>query len=144
MTPLRQRMIEDMQLRNFATTTQKNYIAHVAGFAKYFDKSPEVLDQEAIRQYQLYLLNDRKLSPETINQYISAMKFLYLETLEMPWTDEYFSHVRRATRLPVVLSGEEIMRFFDSVPSLKYRAAPGCASPKRWRCGCPISIPIAC
>ena len=123
MTPLRQRMLEDMQLRNFAPGTQKNYIAHVAGFAKYFDRSPEELDREAIRQYQLYLLNERKLSPETINQYVSAVKFLYLETLEMPWTDEYFPHARRATKLPVVLSGEEIVRFFDNVPSLKYRAA---------------------
>ena len=123
MTPLRQRMLEDMQLRNFAPATQKNYIAHVAGFAQYFNLSPEMLDQEAIRQYQLHLLNERKLSPETINQYVSAVKFLYLETLEMPWTSEYFPHVRRATKLPVVLSGEEIMQFFDHVPSLKYRAA---------------------
>ena len=54
MTPLRQRMIDDMQLRNLAARTQKNYIAHVAGFAKYFGKSPDELDIEAVRQYQLY------------------------------------------------------------------------------------------
>jgi site-specific recombinase XerD len=116
-------MLEDMQLRNFAPGTQTNYIAHVAGFARYFGLSPEVLDQEAIRQYQLHLLNDRKLSPETINQFVSAIKFLYLHTLEMPWTSEYFPHVRRAVKLPVVLSGEELMQFFDHVPGLKYRAA---------------------
>ncbi|SRR6266545_1983557 len=78
MTPLRQRMLEDMQLRNLTPETQKNYIHHVAGFARYFGQSPEVLDLEAVRQYQLYLLNQRKLSPETINQYISSVKFLYL------------------------------------------------------------------
>ena len=87
MTPLRQRMIEDMQLRNLAVGTQKNYIAHVAGFAKYFGKSPAELDIEAVRQYQLYLLNQRKLSAESVNQYVSSVKFLYLTTLEMPWTD---------------------------------------------------------
>ena len=123
MTPLRQRMLEDMQLRNFAPETQRNYVHHVAGFARYFGKSPELLDIEAVRQYQLYLLNERKLSPETINQYVSAVKFLYLVTLEMPWTSEYFPHVRRSHKLPVVLSHEEVLGFFDNVPSLKYRAA---------------------
>src|SRR5205814_994556 len=61
MTPLRQRMIDDMQLRNLAASTQRQYIAYVAGFAKYFNKSPEELDIEAVRQYQLHLLNERKL-----------------------------------------------------------------------------------
>ena len=123
MTPLRQRMIEDMQLRNLAVGTQKNYIAHVAGFAKYFGKSPAELDIEAVRQYQLYLLNQRKLSAESVNQYVSSVKFLYLTTLEMPWTSEYFPRVRRPDKLPVVLSQEEVLAFFDNVPSLKYRAA---------------------
>jgi integrase/recombinase XerD len=123
MTPLRQRFIEDMQLRNLNPATQKKYVYHVAGFAKYFGKSPEFLDLEAVRQYQLYLLNERKLSAEAVNQYISAVKWLYLNTLEMPWTAEYFPRVRRPHRLPVVLSQEEIMGFFDNVPSLKYRAA---------------------
>jgi integrase/recombinase XerD len=123
MTPLRQRMIDDMQLRNLAAGTQKHYLRLVAGFAKYFGISPEFLDIEAVRQYQLYLLNERKLSPESINQCIAALKFLYLVTLELPWTDEYFPHVRRAYKLPVVLSQEEVLAFFDHIPSLKYRAA---------------------
>ena len=123
MTPLRQRMIEDMQLRNLAAGTQKHYVRLVAGFAKYFGMSPEFLDIEAVRQYQLYLLNERKLSPESINQCIAALKFLYLTTLQMPWTDEYFPHIRRAYKLPVVLSQEEVLSFFDHIPSLKYRAA---------------------
>jgi site-specific recombinase XerD len=116
-------MIEDMQLRNLTPETQRNYVHHVANFAKHFGLSPEVLDLEAVREYQLYLLNERKLSPETINQYISSVKFLYLTTLEMPWTDEYFPRVRRPLKLPVVLSQEEILAFFDHIPSVKYRAA---------------------
>jgi integrase/recombinase XerD len=123
MTPLRRRMIEDMQLRNLCAETQRNYVHHVAGFARYFDRSPEELDLEAVRQYQLYLRNERKLSPETINQYVSSVKFLYQVTLEQPWTDEYFPRLRRAHKLPVVLSQEEVLAFFDHVPSLKYRAA---------------------
>ena len=123
MTPLRQRMIEDMQLRNLAPATQRNYIAHVASYASYFWLSPEVLDQEAVRQYLLYLLNERKMSPEGVNQQVSALKFLYLNTLEMPWSSVDFPRVKRPYKLPVVLSHEEVIRFFDYVPSVKYRAA---------------------
>jgi integrase/recombinase XerD len=123
MTPLRQRMIHDMQLRNFAPATQKQYIAHVANFAKYFGKSPDQLDLEAIRQYTLYLLHERKVSVESVNTCVSSLRFLYLVTLEMPWTKEYFPFARRPHKLPVVLSQEEMLGFFDHVPGLKYRAA---------------------
>ncbi len=123
MTPLRQRMTEDMQLRNFAIGTQKHYIAQIAGFAKYFGISPDQLDIDAVRQYQLYLLNERKLSVETVNQFVSAVSFFYLVTLEMPWTKEYFPHARRPHKLPIVLSYEELLGFFDHIPTLKYRAA---------------------
>ena len=123
MTPLRQRMIEDMQLRNLAPVTQRNYIAHAAAFAQFYGKSPEVLDPEAVREYLLYLLNERKLSPEGVNQQVSALKFLYLTTLEMPWTAADFPRAKRPYKLPVVLSHEEVVLFFDHVPSLRYRAA---------------------
>jgi len=123
MTPLRKRMIEDMQLRNLAPATQRNYIAHVAAYSRFFGKSPESLDQEAVREYLLYLLNDRKLSPEGVNQQCSALKFLYLTTLELPWNDVDFPRAKRAHHLPVVLSHEEVVQFFDHVPSIRYRAA---------------------
>lgn len=123
MTPLRQRMIDDMQLRNLAPATQRNYIAHAASYAQFFGRSPELLDQEAVREYLLFQLNERRLEPESINQQVSALKFLYLTTLEMPWGDQDFPRVRRPHRLPVVLSHEEVVQFFDHVPSLRYRAA---------------------
>jgi hypothetical protein len=123
MTPLRQRMIDDMQLRNLAPATQRNYIYHVARFASYYGLSPEKLDLEDIRQFHLYLLNDRKYSPEAVNQSVSAVKFLYTVTLEMPWSDEHFPRARRQHKLPIVLSPEEVVQFFDHVPSLRYRAA---------------------
>ena len=123
MTVLRQRMIDDMQLRGLAPGTQKNYLHHAAAFAQYFGQSPTKLDQEAVRQYLLYLLHERKLSPEAINQQVSALKFLYLTTLEMPWSEFDFPRVKRPHRLPVVLSHEELVLFFDHVPGLKHRAA---------------------
>jgi site-specific recombinase XerD len=116
-------MIDDMQLRGFAPATQKNYIQHVAGFARFFGRSPDQLDLEAVREYQLYLLNEKKLSPEAINQFVSSVQFFYLTTLEMPWGSEQFPSVLRAHKLPVVLSHEELVQFFDHVPGLKYRAA---------------------
>lgn len=123
MTPLRQRFIEDMQLRGLAPTTQRKYIHYVADYAKFYNTSPEELDLEAIRQYELYLLHERKLSGESINGFVSSVQFLYQVTLEMPWGKECFPRVRREHKLPVVLGAEEVARFFECVPSLKYRAA---------------------
>jgi site-specific recombinase XerD len=123
MTPLRQRFIEDMQLRGLAPTTQRSYIHYVADYAAFYKTGPEHLDLEAVRQYELYLLHERKLSPESINCFLSAVQFLYLVTLEMPWGKASFPRVRRASKLPIVLSPEEVGRFFECIPSLKYRAA---------------------
>jgi integrase/recombinase XerD len=122
-TLLRQRFIEDMQLRGLAPTTQRSYLHYVSDYAKFYNTSPEQLDLEAVRQYELYLLHERKLSPESINSFVSSVQFLYLVTLEMPWGKECFPRVRRAHKLPVVLSPQEVSQFFESIPSLKYRAA---------------------
>src|SRR5437773_185550 len=119
MTPLRQRMIEDMQLRNFATTTQRSYIHYVADFAKHFNRSPQDLDLEAVRQYQLHLAQERKLSPQSINTFVSAVQFLYLVTLEMPWEKHDFPRARLEEKLPVVLAPDEVQRFLDQVTGVK-------------------------
>lgn len=123
MTPLREKFIEDMRVRGLAPTTQRSYTHYVAEYARYFNRSPEQLDCDAVHQYLVHLTEDRKLSTETINTCVSTLKHLYLNTLEMPWTDEYFPRVKRATRLPVVLSQEEVLLFFDHVAGLKNRAA---------------------
>ena len=122
MTPLRQRFIEDMQLRGLAPATQRSYIHYIAGLALHYKTSPENLDLDAVRQYSLYLLNDRKLSPESANTFVSAAQFLFTVTLEMPWGKECFPRVRRPDKLPVVLSVEEVERFFEKVGTLKHRA----------------------
>ena len=123
MTPLRQRFIEDMQLRGLAPTTQRSYLHYVSEFAKFYKTSPEHLDLEAVRQYELYLLHEKKLSPESINTFVSAVQFLFLVTLEMPWGKECFPRVRRPDKLPVVLSPEEVSRFLEHVGCLQHRAA---------------------
>jgi integrase len=123
MTPLRQRFIEDMQLRGLAPTTQRSYLHYLEDYAKFFKLSPEKLDLEAVRQYEMHMLHERKLSPETINGFVSSAQFLYLTTLEMPWGRENFPRMRVGSTLPVVLDPEEVAQFFDYVPSLRYRAA---------------------
>ena len=123
MTPLRKRFIEDMQLRNFAPGTQRSYVHYVAEFARYFGRSPEHLDLEAVRQYQLYLLGERALSTSSINTFTSAISFLYLVTLEMPWSKQDFARTRVEEKLPVVPSADEVRRLFEHVPGIKNRAA---------------------
>ena len=122
-TPLRQRFIEDMQVRNFAPTTQRSYVHYVADFAQYFHRSPEQLDLEAVRQYQLHLLEECKFSAASVNTCTSAMQFLYLTTLEMPWSKEDFARPRVEHKLPVVPSPDDVHRLFQHIPGIKNRAA---------------------
>jgi integrase/recombinase XerD len=123
MTPLRQRMLEDMRLRNFSPETQRSYIHYVAGFAKYFGRSPEGLGVEAIREYQLYLIEERKLSPVSVNCFTAAAQFLYLTTLELPWSKSHFPRQHVPGKLPVVLSPTEVAIFFKHIAVIKFRAA---------------------
>ncbi|MBA3916116.1 MAG: site-specific integrase [Acidobacteriales bacterium] len=123
MTPLRQRMAEDMRLRNFSTETQRAYVHYIAEYAKYFGVSPEQLGPEAVREYPLYLTDERKMSPVSVNCFTSAAQFLYLETLELPWSKACFQRSRVPERLPVVLSAVEVAQFFEAIGILKHRAA---------------------
>ena len=123
MTPLRQRMIDDTQARNLSPATQKNYIHYVYDLAKYFMRAPEELEPGDIKKFQMYLLHERKLSAPSVNQSISAMKFLYNTTLEKNWANQKFPRVRVPETLPEILSQNEVVRFFQHVPSMKYRTA---------------------
>ncbi len=122
MTPLRQRMIEDMRRRNFSPETQRSYVHYMAEYAGYFKTSPDQLDPEAIREYQLHMLETRKLSPESVNCFIAAARFFYQTTLELPWSDAHFVRCRVPSKLPIVLSATEVALFFRAVGILKHRA----------------------
>jgi integrase/recombinase XerD len=82
MTPLRQRMLEDMQVRNLALNTQTSYVQQVSLFARHFNQSPELLGPEDIRSYQVYLTNEKKLSTSSILIAVSALRFLYNVSLK--------------------------------------------------------------
>ena len=88
MTHLRQRMQEDLRLRNFSERTVRHYTHAVAEFAKHFHKSPDQLGPEHVRTFLLYLLNERKLAWGTIQGARSALKFFYTRTLKQTWFDQ--------------------------------------------------------
>ena len=122
MTTLRQRMTDDLRLRNRSLRTINTYIACVAHFARHFGKSPELLGPEEIRQYQVYLVEQRRVSWSYFNQAVCALRFLYRHTLGRDWAVAHIPFPRQPQKLPVVLSQTEVIRLFDAVRSLKQRA----------------------
>jgi len=116
-------MLEDMQLRNLSTETQRAYLHYITGLARFYQTSPDQLSLEEIREYQLYMINDRRYSPETVNTFVSAAKFLYNVTLETPWPEDALPRCRVPHTLPVVLSATEVDEFFQRVCTIRYRAA---------------------
>ncbi len=122
MTPLRQRMVEDMKVRNFSPKTQTAYVAQVARFAKYFGKSPELLGPEEIRAYLIHLINHKHVSWSLFNQTTCAFRFLYRVTLRKDWRVEEIPFPRQERKLPVALSPGEVARFLEAIPNLKHRA----------------------
>lgn len=123
MTSLRQRMTEDMQVRNLALNTQTSYVQQVSLFARHFKKSPEQLGPEEIRAYQIYLTNERKLAPGSILIAVAALRFLYKVSLNRDWTFEDVIPVpKKPQKLPIVLSPEEVRQFLGSVGNIKHRA----------------------
>jgi integrase/recombinase XerD len=123
MTSLRQRFLEDMQIRNLAVNTQESYVQQVSTFARHFNKSPELLGPEQIRAYQVYLTNQRKLATGSILIAISALRFLYKVTLKKDWSfEDIIPAPKKPQTLPVVLSPEEVLQFLACVESKKHRA----------------------
>jgi integrase/recombinase XerD len=108
MTQLRQRMQEDLRLRNFSERTVRHYTHTVAEFATYFHKSPAQLGPEHIRTFLLHLLNERKLAWGTIQGARSALKFLYTRTLKQKWFDQEVIKPKVRRKLPTVWSREEV------------------------------------
>jgi integrase/recombinase XerD len=111
MTPLRQRFIEDLQLRNYAARTVKTYVACVAKFATHFRRSPAELGREDIRAFQLHLIR-QKVSWSQFNQIVCALRFLYGTTLEQAGLVDMVPYGKKPKTLPSVLSREEVERLF--------------------------------
>ncbi len=107
MTPLRQRMTEDMQLAGYSSKTQQAYLSAVRQLFAHFNCNPTQLSEEQLRQYFLYLANERKVSRSTATIALCGIKFFFERTLKRDWTTLGLIRPRREKKLPVVLSREE-------------------------------------
>jgi integrase/recombinase XerD len=115
MTPLRQRFIDDLRLRNYARRTIDTYVSQIAGFARHFGRSPELLGADDVRVYQLHLLQ-RRVSWSTFNQAVCALRFLYRTTLGRPEQLPFIPFGKRPKTLPSVLSPDEVLRLINAAP----------------------------
>ncbi len=122
MTYLRQRMLEELQRRNYSPATIRSYVRHVAVFAQYFNRPPDQLGAEHIREYQLYLVRERKLAWSTYNQIVSALRFFYAKTLNQQFMLQHIPFPREPQQLPTVLSPAEVAQLLEAPPHLKSRA----------------------
>lgn len=135
MTPLRKRMIEEMQLRNFSPNTQQAYLYAVTRFARHFGKSPAKLTDEEVRQYLLYLIQERKAAWSTYNIVRCALKFLYGVCLNKPKLVSSFPCPKEPKKLPIVLTQDEVAVFFDACDKRRNLTAFLCA----YACGLRVS-----
>jgi len=122
MSPLRRRMIEDMTIRNLSPATQRSYLHAVSRFSQYFGRSPDRLGLEDVRAYQVHLAS-KGVAWGSLNQVVCALRFFYGVTLGRETIPERIVYARAPRKLPTVLGGDEIVRFLESVSSLKARVA---------------------
>ena len=122
MTALRQRMIEDMQLHGLSANTQEAYVRAVKQLAEYYDRSPEQITEEELRQYFLYLKNEKGVSRSTMTVALCGIKFFYQHTLKRQWSLLAFVRPAHEQKLPVVLSVEEVHQVLSCLRKPYYRA----------------------
>ncbi len=122
MTQLRQRMLDELQRRNFSPSTIRGYIRSVRDFAAYFHRPPDQLGPEEVRQFQLHMLRDQKLATGTVANRLAALRFFFKKTLKRH--DPEFDDIglaKRPKKLPVVLSPEEVTQLIEAAPNLRHR-----------------------
>jgi site-specific recombinase XerD len=120
--PLQQRMIEDMSLRHFGEKTQKDYIRAVKNLTIFLGRSPNTASNEDLRLFQLHLAENHVGAP-TMNSTVSALRFFFTVTLDRADAVRHLTFVHEPRKLPVVLSPEEVARFLEAAPGVKYKAA---------------------
>ena len=119
-SPLRSRMIEDMTVRNLSPATQQSYLNAVSKFSRYFARSPDRLGLEDVHAFQVHLVATG-ISWPALNQIVCALRFFYGVTLGQATVPESIAYAREPSKLPVVLSADEVVRFLEAIPSLKSR-----------------------
>jgi integrase/recombinase XerD len=121
-SPLRQRMIEDMTVRNFVEKTRSDYIRQVKTFTSFLGRSPDTATAEDLRRFQLHQTRTG-IRPPSINGSVAALRFFFTVTLDRPEMARHLTFVREPRKLPAVLSPEEVARLLEAAPGPKYKAA---------------------
>src|SRR6266542_4069408 len=121
-SPLRQRMLEDMSMRRFVPDTQREYIRAVKRLAIFLGRSPDSATAEELRAFQLHL-TESGVQPPTINATVTALRFFFKVTLDRPETTRHVVFVYEPRKLPRVLSPEEVLRLLEAAPGPKHKAA---------------------
>lgn len=122
MTPLRERYIRDLGIRNYSKHTVERYVGVVARYAQHFGKSPESLGLEEVKQYLHFLREEKKVSISYFKQIVGALRFLYEYTLQKPWIKEQIKYPRAAKTLPIVASKEEVRKLIEVISDLRARS----------------------
>ncbi len=122
MTTLRQRMLEDLQIRHYSPTTIRLYLYAIKAFAKHFGKPPDQLGAEHIRRYQLFLTKEKKVSTSTYVLMVCALRFFYTHTLHRKVAIERIPFPRRERKLPLILSRDEVKALLEAPHDLRHRA----------------------
>ncbi len=121
-SPLRQRMFDDMPARRIKEKVQKDYVRHVRTFTAFLGRSPDTATSDDLRRFQLHMAQ-QQVSPWSINAAIAALRFFFTVTLERPDLVRPLRIVNEPRKAPVVLSQEEVARLLEAAPGLKYKAA---------------------
>src|SRR5208337_56834 len=121
-SPLRQRMIDDMTARRFSEATRRDYVRHVRNFAAFLGRSPDVATSEDLRRFQLRMAQQR-IGAATVNAAVAALRFFCKVTLERPDLVRHLTTVQEPRKAPIVLSQDEVARLLEAAPGLKYKAA---------------------
>lgn len=121
MTQLRLQMLEELERRNYSPSTIRSYLSTIEDLARYFGRRPDQLEPEHIRRYQVHLLRERRLAPNTVNQRTGALRFFFITTLRKPWSVADTPYPKTTVRLPKVLSKEQVERLIESASTPLYR-----------------------
>lgn len=122
MGKLHDRMKGDLLLKAYSLHTQSAYLRCARHFASHYMRSPEEMGETEVRSFLLHLVRERQASPATQDMYVNALKFLYTITLKRPEVVKDLSHPKRPKTLPVILSPEEVLRVFEAIRAVKYKA----------------------
>lgn len=123
MSPLRQQMVDAMELRGFALRTREAYLHWVEDLARHTRTRPDLLDQAALEAYLLHLMRERHLSYSTCTQALHALRFFWREVLKREAITDPLPNPRVPQRLPEILSREEVARIIDAAANLRDRTA---------------------